>query len=112
MKEPSHNLTFIVGNPYFKVSYYDKKLSFPKIETVVFIGTGRELKARSDAMNDFFYFQDAHSYVEHGLLFGGSDDVDDDDYVIIAIEERDAVLLITEVGGLMEKLNRRFEGPK
>lgn len=53
---------FILGNPYFMVSYYDEKIKLPLLETYVFIGKNILKNEREE----LWYFKDPDAFISEG----------------------------------------------
>jgi len=51
---------FIVGDPYFLLSYLDKEYRFPVITSVIYLGMNLENEGGED---DLWFFQDSESYL-------------------------------------------------
>ena len=97
--------SYIVGEIYFRLSYYDEHLIYPEIETVVYLGEGAELKEELNGKTGFLYFQDAESFAKLGSLNCLSSKQNRDEIVVRATEKRDAKLMIFDIEGLISELN-------
>jgi len=62
---------FVVGHPYFLLSYLDDEYRFPEIVTIVYLGMNLEegVEWHDD---DLWFFQDAESYLKIGPYAGSS----------------------------------------
>jgi hypothetical protein len=58
---------FIKGNHYYKVFFYDQKLTIPHITTLIYIGKNLLLDDNKPTI-DKWYFQDPESYLAHGAF--------------------------------------------
>jgi hypothetical protein len=60
-------MIFQEGQPYYRVSYLDRGLVRPVVDTLVYVG-----KNLSDSdVEDTWYFQDPHSYAKGGSFLEG-----------------------------------------
>jgi hypothetical protein len=58
---------FVVGDPYFLLSYLDKEYRFPVITSVIYLGMNLEDEGGED---DLWFFQDSESYLRSGPYNG------------------------------------------
>lgn len=65
---------FVVGHPYFMLSYLDKEFRFPEIVPVVYLGMNLEEGFGQDE-HDLWFFQDAESFVRTGAYTGSTEEV-------------------------------------
>lgn len=55
---------YCVGEVYFRVTYPDAEMRYPKMETFVFVGKNLGIEDSEDT----WYFQFADSYAKHGSI--------------------------------------------
>ena len=55
---------YVIGNTYFKISYFDESDQYPNIISMVFIG--KNLDKLDHSNEDVWFFQDTSSYLDQG----------------------------------------------
>jgi hypothetical protein len=65
----SDEIKFEPGQCYFLLGYCDRELRIPDIETYIYLGRN----VFGPQSEDCWYFQEARSFVEHGLVTTTSD---------------------------------------
>lgn len=65
---------FVIGHPYFLLSYLDNEFRFPEIISVVYLGMNLE-EGVDQGEDDLWFFQDAASYLSAGPYMGSNEEV-------------------------------------
>jgi hypothetical protein len=59
---------FILGNPYFFLEFVDRRMKYPVVSTIVYIGKNLRETEISRDNKEKWYFQDPASYIATGSL--------------------------------------------
>lgn len=87
---------FTKGEVYFRLTYPDKHMLYPIVESFVFVGTNLS----PEDPHDSWYFQFAESYGEHGSIL----DTTEGDRRVCCLSEDEAQQDMLDLGGLSREL--------
>ena len=76
---------FIKGNHYYKVGFYDQKLTIPNITTLIYIGKNLYRDDNKQIINKW-YFQDPESYLAHGAFTDFKEKIEREVYIFETLE--------------------------
>jgi hypothetical protein len=85
-----------IGNLYFMVSYEDKELLYPTIDSVIYVGKNL---AQNCGEDDCWYFQDTSSYALCGA-FPNDEEGEGEIYAL----PKDGLYRILDLDGMTEEL--------